>query len=56
MQLSERRKKILCMAVEEYIKDCAPTQVEASKMWTDLGCSTATLRSELNTLEAMGAI
>ena len=54
MQLSERRKKILCMAVEEYIKDCAPITSGGIKDVTDLGCSTATLRSELNTLEAMG--
>ena len=24
MDLSDRKKKILCMAVEEYIKDCSP--------------------------------
>ena len=54
MQLSERKKQILCMAVEEYIKDCAPITSGGIKDVTDLGCSTATLRSELNTLEAMG--
>lgn len=54
MQLSERRKKILCMAVEEYIKDCSPITSSGIKDVTSLDCSTATLRSELNTLEAMG--
>lgn len=54
MELSERKKKILCMAVEEYIKDCSPITSGGIKDVTSLNCSTATLRSELNALEAMG--
>lgn len=54
MQLSERKKKVLCMAVEEYIKDCAPITSGGIKDIAALNCSTATLRSELNALEAMG--
>ena len=54
MELSPRKKKILCMAVEEYIKDCAPITSGNIKDVTSLDCSTATLRSELNALEAMG--
>ena len=54
MGLSERKKKILCMAVEEYIKDCSPITSGGIKDVTSLECSTATLRSELNALEAMG--
>lgn len=54
MGLSERKKKILCMAVEEYIKDCSPITSGGIKDATSLECSTATLRSELNALEAMG--
>ncbi len=54
MELSDRKQKILCMAVEEYIKDCSPITSGGIKDATSIGCSTATLRSELNALEAMG--
>lgn len=54
MQLSERKKQILCMAVEEYIKDCSPITSGFVKDKARLDCSTATLRNELNALEAMG--
>lgn len=54
MQLSDRKKKILCSAVEEYIRDCSPITSGGIKDIGLLNCSTATLRSELNALEAMG--
>lgn len=54
MELSERKKKILCMAIEEYIKDCSPITSGGIKDSSSLECSTATLRNELNALEAMG--
>lgn len=54
MELSDRKKKILCAAVEEYIRDCSPITSGGIKDTTLIGCSTATLRSELNALEAMG--
>lgn len=54
MEVSERKKQILCMAVEEYIKDCAPITSGGIKGLSELKCSTATLRNELNALEAMG--
>ena len=54
MELSDRKQKILCMAVEEYIKDCSPITSGGIKEASSIGCSTATLRSELNALEAMG--
>lgn len=54
MQLSERKQKILCMAIEEYIKDCSPITSGGIKDSASLDCSTATLRNELNALEAMG--
>lgn len=54
MELSERKKKILCMAVEEYIRDCSPITSGGIKDSSSLDCSTATLRNELNALEAMG--
>lgn len=54
MELSERRKKILCRAVEEFIKDSSPITSGGIKDLAELDCSTATLRNELNTLEALG--
>lgn len=54
MDLSERKKKILCSAVEDYIRDCAPITSSGIKDSIVIDCSTATLRNELNALEAMG--
>lgn len=54
MELSERKTKILNIAVEEFIKDSAPITSSSVKDSTALDVSTATLRSELNALEAMG--
>ena len=54
MNLSERKKQILLSAVEEYIQEASPitSSVIQQKIVKDL--STATLRNELNALEAMG--
>ena len=54
MELSSRKKQILAKAVEEYIKDSAPITSSGIKDIGNLDCSTATLRNELNALEAMG--
>ena len=54
MELSERKIKILNIAIEEFIKDSAPITSGAVKDRTSLDVSTATLRNELNALEAMG--
>ncbi len=54
MNLSERKIKILNVAVEEFIKDSSPITSGSVKDKTSLDVSTATLRSELNALEAMG--
>lgn len=54
MELSERKIKILNIAVEEFIKDSAPITSGSVKDRTSLNVSTATLRAELNALEAMG--
>lgn len=54
MELSERKIKILNIAVEEFIKDSAPITSGAVKDRASLDVSTATLRQELNALEAMG--
>ena len=52
--LSDRKREILLNAVEEYIQCASPITSSnvRSKGFTDL--STATLRNELNALEAMG--
>ena len=52
--LSERKQRIISMAVEEYIKDSSPITSGGIKDIGKLDCSTATLRNELNALEAMG--
>ncbi len=54
MELSERKIKILNIAVEEFIKDSAPITSGSVKDRSSLDVSTATLRAELNALEAMG--
>lgn len=54
MELSSRKKQILLIAIEEYIASCSPITSGGIKGLADLDCSTATLRSELNALEAMG--
>lgn len=54
MELSDRKKKILCSAVEDYIRDCSPITSGGIKDRNVIDCSTATLRNELNALEAMG--
>lgn len=54
MELSERKIKILNIAVEEFIKDSAPITSGRVLDRTALDVSTATLRNELNALEAMG--
>ena len=54
MELSERKAKILNIAVEEFIKDSTPITSGGVKDKTALNVSTATLRNELNALEAMG--
>ncbi len=54
MEISERRMKILKLAVEEYIKDKSPITSSNVKDLGNIDFSTATLRNELNTLEAMG--
>ena len=54
MELSQRKIKILNSAVEEFIKDSSPITSGSVKDKTAIDVSTATLRNELNALEAMG--
>lgn len=52
--LSDRKKHILCSAIEDYIKDASPITSGGVKDKHVKQVSTATLRNELNALEAMG--
>ena len=53
-ELSSRKKQILCGAIEDYIKDASPITSGGVKDKCEIDVSTATLRNELNALEAMG--
>lgn len=53
-ELSSRKKLILCAAIEDYIKDASPITSGGVKDKHIKEVSTATLRNELNALEAMG--
>ncbi len=52
--LSERKKRILISAVEDYIQQASPITSSAVQNKFEEKISTATLRNELNALEAMG--
>ena len=54
MQLSQRKHEILCMAIEDYIRDASPITSAGVQQKASLKLSTATLRNELNALEEMG--
>lgn len=53
-ELSERKKQILLSAIDDYIKDASPITSGAVKDKHINDVSSATLRNELNALEAMG--
>lgn len=54
MRLSQRKHDILCLAIDDYIKDASPITSGAVRERQVIKVSTATLRNELNALEAMG--
>lgn len=54
MKLSERKKEILVATIEDYIKDASPITSNFVKQKHLPSVSSATLRNELNALEAMG--
>ena len=51
-ELSDRKKHILCSAIEDYIKDASPITSGGVKDRHVNEVSTATLRNELNALES----
>ncbi len=54
MELSERKKKILAAVVEEYIHTAEPVGSKTIAETAALGCSSATIRSELSELTSLG--
>ena len=50
--INERQSKILKLIVEEYIKSAKP--IGSKAICDELNCSSATVRSEMNTLENLG--
>ena len=54
IHLSERKKQILLSAVEDYIQEASPITSGVIQHKHAKNLSTATLRNELNALEAMG--
>ena len=54
MELTERKKKILALVVEEYIETAEPVGSKFLAEQTDLNCSSATIRNELAELVNMG--
>ncbi len=56
MDMSERKKKILSAAVEEYIKTGEPVGSKAIVNCLDISVSSATVRNELSELAEMGLL
>ena len=56
MAISERKKKILAALVDEYIQTAEPVGSKAIAAAANLGCSSATIRSELAELTALGLL
>lgn len=54
MEISERKKKILAAVVDEYIRTAEPVGSKTIAATAGLGCSSATIRSELAELTALG--
>lgn len=52
--LSERKKKILCAVVDEYIDKASPISSKDIQQEYLSECSSATIRNELSALESMG--
>ena len=54
MEISARKKKILAAVVDEYIRTAEPVGSKTIAAKADLGCSSATIRTELSELTALG--
>lgn len=56
MELSERKKSILAVVVDEYIKTAEPVGSKKVAELSNLGCSSATIRNELAELVSLGLL
>ena len=55
-QLDERKKKILCAIIRNYLESGEPVGSRTISKYTDLNLSSATIRNEMSDLEEMGLI
>lgn len=55
-QLDERKKKILCAIIRNYLDSGEPVGSRTISKYTDLNLSSATIRNEMSDLEEMGLI
>lgn len=56
MELDERKKKILCAVIRNYLETGEPVGSRTISKYTDLNLSSATIRNEMADLEEMGFI
>ena len=56
MDLDERKKKILCAIIRNYLETGEPVGSRTISKYTDLNLSSATIRNEMSDLEEMGYI
>ena len=56
MDLDERKKKILCAVIRNYLETGEPVGSRTISKYTDLNLSSATIRNEMSDLEEMGFI
>ena len=54
MKISQRKKKILAAVVEQYIETAEPVGSKALARNAGLGCSSATIRTDMAELAALG--
>lgn len=56
MELDERKKKILCAVIRNYLETGEPVGSRTISKYTDLNLSSATIRNEMSDLEDLGYI
>lgn len=56
MELDERKKKILCAVIRNYLETGEPVGSRTISKYTDLNLSSATIRNEMSDLEELGYI
>ena len=54
LQLSQRRKQVLRIVIQEYVENAQPVGSQSIAQKYDLGVSAATIRNDLAALEKAG--